>query len=141
MKAIIEYNDKDNNSINKSDKKELTQESKAIITSPKSNQRIETNQNTKENALSLYGKDLTESAKKGLLDPVIGREDEINNLIHDEFTRADLTACALFAPLFRPNGYGLKWPTDVEEPAEMKHWKASHERALQSLAIRYEQNR
>jgi glutathione S-transferase len=62
-------------------------------------------------------------------------------LVGDEFTRADLTACALFAPLFRPNGYGLKWPTDVEEPAEMKHWKASHERALQSLAIRYEQNR
>ena len=37
--------------------------------------------NIKENALSLYGKDLTESAKKGLLDPVIGREDEINNLM------------------------------------------------------------
>ncbi len=28
-------------------------------------------------------------------------------LVGDEFTRADLTACALFAPLFRPNGYGL----------------------------------
>ncbi len=62
-------------------------------------------------------------------------------LVGDEFSRADLTACALFAPLFRPNGYGLKWPNDVEEPTEMKHWKASHERALQSLAIRYEQNR
>ena len=37
--------------------------------------------NIEENALSLYGKDLTESAKKGLLDPVIGREDEINNLM------------------------------------------------------------
>ncbi len=34
-----------------------------------------------ENALKLYGKDLTESAKKGLLDPVIGRETEINNLM------------------------------------------------------------
>ncbi len=62
-------------------------------------------------------------------------------LVGDEFSRADLAACALFAPLFRPNGYGLKWPNDVEEPTEMKHWKASHERALQSLAIRYEQNR
>ena len=34
-----------------------------------------------ENALSIYGKDLTESAQKGLLDPVIGRENEINNLM------------------------------------------------------------
>ncbi len=73
--------DKDNNSIDKSDKKDLIQESEALVTSPKSNQRIETNQNTKENALSLYGKDLTESAKKGLFDPVIGREDVINNLM------------------------------------------------------------
>jgi len=32
-------------------------------------------------ALSLYGKDLTDAAKKGLLDPVIGREIEINNLM------------------------------------------------------------
>ena len=70
-----------NKSINKSDKKDLIKESKAIIPSPKSNLRIETNQKIEENALSLYGKDLTESAKKGLLDPVIGREDEINNLM------------------------------------------------------------
>jgi len=32
-------------------------------------------------ALSSYGKDLTDSAFKGLLDPVIGREIEINNLM------------------------------------------------------------
>ena len=38
-------------------------------------------ENNEESALSLYGKDLTDSAKKGLLDPVIGREIEINNLM------------------------------------------------------------
>jgi len=62
-------------------------------------------------------------------------------LVGNEFTRADLTACALFAPLFQPNGYGLKWPAREQEPKEMQDWIQSHERALQSLAIRYEQNR
>ncbi len=69
-----------NISINESDKEELIQESKAI-SSPNSNLKINTKQKVKDNALSLYGKDLTESAKKGILDPVIGREDEINNLM------------------------------------------------------------
>jgi len=34
-----------------------------------------------ESALSLYGKDLTEEARLGYLDPVVGREVEINNLM------------------------------------------------------------
>ena len=53
----------------------------AIVPLPKSELQIETKKNVgeNENALSIYGKDLTESAKKGLLDPVLGRENEINN--------------------------------------------------------------
>ena len=70
-----------NKSIDESDKEELIKESKAIIPSPESNLKIKTKQKIEENALSLYGKDLTESAEKGLLDPVIGRGDEINNLM------------------------------------------------------------
>ncbi len=70
-----------NKSIDESDKEELIEESKAIIPSRESNLKIKTKQKIEENALSLYGKDLTESAEKGLLDPVIGREDEINNLM------------------------------------------------------------
>ncbi|MDC3121697.1 AAA family ATPase [Prochlorococcus sp. AH-716-J21] len=56
---------------------------KAIVPSPKNELQIETIKQLRkdENALSIYGKDLTESAKKGLLDPVIGRENEINNLM------------------------------------------------------------
>ena len=49
-----------------------------------SNKNINTevfDENNEATALSLYGKDLTDSAKKGLLDPVIGREIEINNLM------------------------------------------------------------
>ena len=70
-----------NKSIDDSDKEELIKESKAIIPPRESNLKIKTKQKIEENALSLYGKDLTESAEKGLLDPVIGRGDEINNLM------------------------------------------------------------
>lgn len=62
-------------------------------------------------------------------------------LVGDEFSRADLAACALFAPMFQPSGYGLKWPDMSTAPVEMTEWLESHEAALSSLAIRYEQNR
>ncbi len=82
-KKDISYEDKTliNKSIDESDKEEVIKKSKAIIPSPKSNLIVKTKQKIEENVLSLYGKDLTESAKKGLLDPVIGRRDEINNLM------------------------------------------------------------
>ncbi len=82
-KKDISYEDKTliNKSIDESDKEEVIKESKANIPSPKSNLITKTKQKIEENALSLYGKDLTESAEKGLLDPVIGRGDEINNLM------------------------------------------------------------
>ncbi len=69
-----------------SDKETLVKEEKlkkAIVPLPKSELQIETKKQVEkdENALSIYGKDLTESAKKGLLDPVLGREKEINNLM------------------------------------------------------------
>ncbi len=70
-----------NKPVNESDEGSLIQESKATIPSPKSNIQIKTQQKFEEKALSLYGKDLTRSAEKGLLDPVIGRKEEINNLM------------------------------------------------------------
>ncbi len=80
-KISVEDNTLINNFIDESDNEELIKESKAIIPSTKSNLKIETKKKIEDNALSLYGKDLTQSAKKGLLDPVIGRGNEINNLM------------------------------------------------------------
>ena len=83
-KNVIEIS---NNNNFESTKESLSQEEeeleKAIVPLPKSQLQIKVKQQVRndENALSLYGKDLTESAKKGLLDPVIGRENEINNLM------------------------------------------------------------
>ena len=58
-------------------------EKTTTIADPKNKFKIEPNRKVEENdsALLLYGKDLTDFAKKGLLDPVIGRESEINNLM------------------------------------------------------------
>jgi len=64
-------------------KEDLLKVKRAIVPSPKSNLTINTKEKIEEddNALSRYGKDLTASAQQGLLDPVIGRENEINNLM------------------------------------------------------------
>jgi len=80
---VIEINNQSNF---ESDKDILVKDEKlekAIVPLPKSELQLETKKQVREdeNALSIYGKDLTESAKKGLLDPVLGRENEINNLM------------------------------------------------------------
>ncbi len=79
-KNVIEINNQSNY---ESNLENLVEEEKSIIPLPKSELQIETRKQVEknENALSLYGKDLTEEAKKGLLDPVIGRENELNNLM------------------------------------------------------------
>ena len=83
---VIEINNQSNfESNNKTNETFVKEEKfkKAIVPLPKSELQIETKKQVgkDENALSIYGKDLTESAKKGLLDPVLGRENEINNLM------------------------------------------------------------
>ncbi len=80
---VIEINNQSNF---ESDKDILVKDEKlekAIVQLPKSELQIETKKQVREDekALSIYGKDLTESATKGLLDPVLGRENEINNLM------------------------------------------------------------
>ncbi len=82
-KNVIEINNQSNFESNKETLVKEEKLEKAIVPLPKSQFQIETQKQVgkDENALSIYGKDLTESAKKGLLDPVIGREDEINNLM------------------------------------------------------------
>ncbi|MDC3041051.1 AAA family ATPase [Prochlorococcus sp. AH-736-B08] len=79
-------NDINNESNFESNEKTFVKEEKIekdIIPLPRNKLQNETKKEIEgdENALSIYGKDLTESAEQGLLDPVIGRENEINNLM------------------------------------------------------------
>jgi len=82
-KNVIEINNQSNIESNKETSVKEEKFEKAIVPLPKSELQIETKKQAgkDENALLMYGKDLTESAKKGLLDPVLGRENEINNLM------------------------------------------------------------
>ena len=82
-KNVIEINNQSNFESNKETLVKEEKFEKAIVPLPKRELQIDIKKQVeeKENALSIYGKDLTESAKKGLLDPVLGRENEINNLM------------------------------------------------------------
>ncbi len=79
-KKIIELN---NLPTLETSKQNSLNKDKTKITETKNKLKIESKNKIEEdeNVLSLYGKDLTEIAEKGLLDPVIGRETEINNLM------------------------------------------------------------
>jgi len=80
---VLEINNQSNFETNKETLVKEEKFKEAIVPLSKSKLKIETKKQVEkdENALSIYGKDLTESAKKGLLDPVLGRENEINNLM------------------------------------------------------------
>lgn len=55
------------------------------------------------------------------------------------FTRADLTAAALLAPLYRPAKYGLDWPEEM--PAELEELASLHERGAAWVSRMYEEHR
>lgn len=73
---------------------------------------------------------------------------EISEIYHsgrylagDHFSRADLTAAALFAPLFMPAGYGIDWGNTRRLPTEMLAWMDKHQSDLNELAGIYERYR
>ncbi|GAB1263833.1 glutathione S-transferase family protein [Aurantivibrio infirmus] len=55
-----------------------------------------------------------EKALKRLNEALVGKE----FLVGTQFTRADLSAAALLAPLFMPAKYGLDWPEALPEPLQ-----------------------
>lgn len=52
------------------------------------------------------------------IDRLAARLSDRAYLVGDSFTRADLAAAALLAPLCRPDQYGLHWPRPYPEPLE-----------------------
>ncbi len=83
-KSYIEYkkgDEKNNQSDLEARKENLLKEEKAIVSSTTNKITIYPEKKVEEDVLELYGKDLTASAQQGLLDPVVGRENEINNLM------------------------------------------------------------
>lgn len=62
-------------------------------------------------------------------------------LVGDRFTRADLTAAALFAPLFQPQAYPVPWPAPNRLPQPMQQWLQRNEERIAPLTQLYQQQR
>lgn len=60
-------------------------------------------------------------------------------LVGDQFSRADLAAAALLAPLIMPQGYGLDWPDTM--PAKLEEFVAKNEQKLERFRELYKKYR
>ncbi len=60
-------------------------------------------------------------------------------LVGNQFTRADLAAASLLAPLIMPAGYGLEWPKTV--PSPLREWRDAHDHQLDWARRLYENHR
>lgn len=60
-------------------------------------------------------------------------------LAGDQFTRADLTAASLLAPLRMPDGYGLSWPDQI--PTDLQNFFSEFEDKIQWVDDLYKMHR
>jgi glutathione S-transferase len=60
-------------------------------------------------------------------------------LVGDSFSRADLTAASLLAPLIMPQGYGLEWPQDI--PPRLQEFVDKNETKLEKFRQLYREFR
>lgn len=74
--------------------------------------------------------------------------DEINSIYEggrflagSTFSRADITAGALFAPLFMPAQYPVPWPEPQRLPPDLKAWRQQNEARLAPVARCYRDHR
>lgn len=58
-----------------------------------------------------------------------------------DFSRADLTAAALFAPMFQPEQYPVPWPKPAKIPRDIKAWLDEWQPQIQPLQTLYAANR
>lgn len=69
------------------------------------------------------GKESRERLVKAI-DKVANHLKDREFMVGDSFSRADLTVAALLAPIYEPQGYGLKWPQQV--PEDMRLFREEH---------------
>lgn len=62
-------------------------------------------------------------------------------LVGDSFSRADLAAAALFAPMFQPEQYPVPWPKPAKIPRDIKAWLDQWQPQIEPLAKIYTANR
>lgn len=62
-------------------------------------------------------------------------------LAGDRFSRADLTAAAMFAPIFQPPQYPVPWPKPEKIPRDIKAWLDQWQPQIQPLEKLYASHR
>ncbi|MFL1407487.1 glutathione S-transferase family protein [Marinobacter sp. M1N3S26] len=62
-------------------------------------------------------------------------------LAGETFSRADLTAGALFSPLFMPSRYPVPWPKPQRLPPDLRAWNQHNKALLTPMAELYQANR
>ncbi|KPQ02870.1 glutathione S-transferase family protein [Marinobacter sp. HL-58] len=62
-------------------------------------------------------------------------------LVGDRFSRADLAAAALLAPMFQPEQYPVPWPKAARIPRDIKVWLDEWQPQIQTLEQVYTANR
>ncbi|KMQ76582.1 glutathione S-transferase family protein [Marinobacter subterrani] len=85
--------------------------------------------------------DRSRQVMETLLTELAGIYREQPFLVGDRFSRADLTAAALFAPLFLPPEYPVPWPKPARIPKEIGAWLEQWQPQLQTLETIYANNR
>jgi glutathione S-transferase len=78
---------------------------------------------------------------EGLLTELANEYGKHPFLVGESFSRADLTAAALFAPLFQPRQYPVPWPKPGKIPKDVQSWVETWQPQLQVLTSVYEHYR
>ncbi|MCM0613473.1 glutathione S-transferase family protein [Marinobacter sediminum] len=78
---------------------------------------------------------------EGLLKELAATYSKQPFLAGDTFTRADLTAAALFAPMFQPTEYPVPWPKTSKIPKDIKDWLDQWQPELEVLSRIYKDHR
>lgn len=73
------------------------------------------------------------------IDTLYAEYEQREFLVGDQFGRADLTACALLAPLIMPQGYGLDWPEVI--PAKLQAFVDKNDKKLERFRQLYSEFR
>jgi len=69
------------------------------------------------------------------IDTLYAEYEQREFLVGDQFSRADLTAAALLAPLIMPQGYGLEWPEKM--PEKLQNFVDKNETKLERFRALY----
>lgn len=85
--------------------------------------------------------DAAQQTLENLLTELAGVYGQQPFLTGDQFTRADLTAGSLLAPLFMPPQYPVPWPKPHKVPRPVQAWLQEWQATVEPVARIYRENR